>query len=38
MESLTQPDPDREWQQCFTPVDDSVFDGTLDGSVDCVIV
>ncbi|MFC9967852.1 hypothetical protein ACFVH4_26795 [Nocardia ignorata] len=35
MESLTQPDPDREWQQCFTPIDDSVFEGTLSGSVDC---
>ncbi|KAF0849285.1 hypothetical protein [Nocardia caishijiensis] len=35
MEPLTQPDPGREWHQCFTPVDDSVFEGTLSGSVDC---
>ncbi|WP_410871317.1 hypothetical protein [Nocardia sp. A7] len=35
MEPLTQPDPDREWHQCFTPVDDSVFEGSCNGSSDC---
>ncbi|WP_204249079.1 hypothetical protein [Nocardia arizonensis] len=35
MEHLTVPDPEREWYQCFTPVDDSVFEGGCNGSVDC---
>ncbi|MFD3596241.1 hypothetical protein ACFWU5_26270 [Nocardia sp. NPDC058640] len=35
MEPLTVPDPDREWHQCFTPVNDSVFEGTLQGVADC---
>jgi hypothetical protein len=32
MEPLTRPEPDREWFQCFTPVDDGVFYGTGSGS------
>jgi hypothetical protein len=35
MEPLTRPDPEREWYQCFTRVDDSVFAGTNDGSQEC---
>ncbi|MFF3906468.1 hypothetical protein ACFYZJ_10780 [Streptomyces sp. NPDC001848] len=35
MEPLTRPDPQREWHQCFTPVDDSVFAGTRTGSPEC---
>lgn len=35
MEPLTKPDADREWQQCFTPVDDSVFAGAGTGSSEC---
>lgn len=35
MEPLTRPDPDREWYQCFTRVDDSVFAGTGTGSSEC---
>lgn len=35
MESLVSPDPDREWHQCFTSVDDSVFEGSCRGSGDC---
>ncbi|MBY8855257.1 hypothetical protein K7711_02065 [Nocardia sp. CA2R105] len=35
MAPLTEPDPDREWQQCFTPVDDSVFSGSGTGSSEC---
>ncbi|MFI5752177.1 hypothetical protein ACIBBE_41385 [Streptomyces sp. NPDC051644] len=35
MEPLTRPDPDREWHQCFTRVDDSVFAGTGTGSWEC---
>ncbi|WP_228823327.1 hypothetical protein [Nocardia blacklockiae] len=35
MEPLTRPDPAREWQQCFTPVDDSVFSGNGTGSSEC---
>ncbi|WP_369213633.1 hypothetical protein [Streptomyces flavofungini] len=35
MEPLTRPDPEREWYQCFTPVDDSVFAGTGPGSPLC---
>ncbi|UGT52376.1 hypothetical protein [Nocardia asteroides] len=37
MEHLTLPDPDREWHQCFTPVDDSLFEGTRNGSSDCYL-
>ncbi|WP_410585685.1 hypothetical protein [Amycolatopsis sp. lyj-108] len=35
MEPLTRPDPGREWYQCFTRVDDSVFAGTGTGSSEC---
>jgi len=35
MEHLTRPDPEREWHQCFTRVDDSVFEGTGSGSQEC---
>ncbi|TXS54173.1 hypothetical protein [Streptomyces sp. t39] len=35
MEPLTRPDPDRAWHQCFTRVDDSVFDGNGSGSAEC---
>lgn len=35
MEPLTRRDPEREWHQCFTPVDDSVFAGTGTGSREC---
>jgi hypothetical protein len=35
MEPLTRPDPGREWYQCFTPVDDSVFSGIGGGSEEC---
>ena len=35
MEPLTRPDPEREWHQCFTRVDDSVFAGTGTGSREC---
>jgi len=35
MAHLTVPDPEREWHQCFTPVDDSVFEGSFKGSSDC---
>ncbi|WP_198654207.1 MULTISPECIES: hypothetical protein [Nocardia] len=37
MEHLTVPAPEREWHQCFTPVDDSVFEGTCNGSSDCYL-
>ncbi|NYV75769.1 hypothetical protein [Streptomyces sp. UH6] len=32
MEPLTRPDPEREWHQCFTRVNDSLFAGTGVGS------
>ncbi|MQY23134.1 hypothetical protein [Nocardia macrotermitis] len=35
MAPLTRPDPAREWQQCFTPVDDSVFSGSGTGAGEC---
>ncbi|MFE2879360.1 hypothetical protein ACFXG6_25225 [Streptomyces roseus] len=35
MEPLTRPDPERDWHQCFTRVDDSVFDGSGSGSPRC---
>ncbi|WP_327141036.1 hypothetical protein [Nocardia sp. NBC_01327] len=35
MQHLTVPDDGREWHQCFTPVDDSVFEGRHHGSSDC---
>ncbi|MER6021102.1 hypothetical protein [Streptomyces anulatus] len=35
MEPLTRPAPGREWHQCFTRVDDSVFAGTGPGSQEC---
>lgn len=35
MEPLTRSDPEREWYQCFTRVDDSVFSGANDGSEEC---
>ena len=35
MEPLTRPDAAREWFQCFTRVDDSVFSGTGTGSAEC---
>ncbi len=37
MEPLTRPDADREWHQCFTRVDDSVFAGTGTGSAECYL-
>lgn len=37
MEPLTRPDEKREWIQCFTPVDDSVFEGTRDGALECYL-
>ncbi|MGH6654492.1 MAG: hypothetical protein ACRDVE_04725 [Actinocrinis sp.] len=35
MEPLTVPDGNREWHQCFTPVNDSVFAGRDGGSSEC---
>ena len=35
MEPLTVPDENREWHQCFTPIDDSVFAGRGGGSSEC---
>ncbi len=35
MQPLTEPDPNREWHQCFTRVDDSVFAGSGTGSPEC---
>lgn len=35
MQPLTRPDPGREWHQCFTRVDDSIFAGTSTGSPEC---
>lgn len=35
MAPLTQPDPEREWSQAFTPVDDAVFAGRRGGSSEC---
>ncbi|MFJ8645900.1 hypothetical protein ACIRNI_07230 [Streptomyces sp. NPDC093546] len=35
MEPLTRPDPNREWHQCFTRVDDSVFAGETSPSEEC---
>ncbi|EHR51125.1 hypothetical protein SacmaDRAFT_2887 [Saccharomonospora marina XMU15] len=35
MEPLTRPASEREWHQCFTRVDDSVFAGTGPGSQEC---
>ena len=34
MEPLTRPDPDREWHQCFTRVDEDSFSGSV-GSKSC---
>lgn len=35
MEPLTRSDESREWHQCFTRIDDSVFAGTGRGSSEC---
>lgn len=35
MQPLTRPDPGREWHQCFTRVDGSIFAGTSTGSPEC---
>jgi hypothetical protein len=35
MQPLTITDPEREWHQRFTPVDDSVFSGSGGGSSEC---
>jgi hypothetical protein len=35
MAPLTKPDESREWHQCFTPIDDSIFSGTRSGSREC---
>lgn len=35
MDPLTRPDDEREWGQCFTRVDDSVFSGSYGASSEC---
>jgi hypothetical protein len=35
MGPLTQPDDNREWHQCFTRVDDGMFDGSRMPSQEC---
>jgi hypothetical protein len=35
MEPLTCPDDTRGWYQCFTRIDDSLFEGTRTGSAEC---
>lgn len=35
MQPLTMPDPNREWHQCFTPIDDTKFSGESAGSEEC---
>lgn len=35
MEPLTRPDLEREWHQCFTRIDDSLFSGAGTGSQEC---
>lgn len=37
MEPLTRPDESREWHQCFTRVDDGVFDGSRMPSEECYV-
>lgn len=35
MEPLTRPDETREWHQCFTRVDDAMFDGGVSSPGEC---
>lgn len=35
MEPLTRPDASRDWYQCFTRINDSMFAGSRSGSPEC---
>ncbi|MFW3474996.1 hypothetical protein ACN24M_27610 [Streptomyces microflavus] len=37
MEPLTRPDENREWRQCFTRVDDGMFDGSSMATDECYV-